>query len=525
MWARLNADSASICRLVSALAFMWTMGGPYLNVPPASAMEWMDLALESDVDMTPRTRGMLIWARCTIGFTARWRLGGQDRMLALAREGLELARSHGDDLMLGRFLVGVGQAMNFTMDSRPFLEDALAASERAADEFTIALAHSALSLLWFDRDPSRGRHHASEAVRIGRATRNLPAVCGGSGVTGVIHLLQGRPLEALDWLSQAYELGLKSRFAFGVVVNEGFRSLAYASAAMWDEAETSIDNHRDIGRRTGLGLESLSLQSQALLLAHQGRHEEAVASAAVAIENTPTSSSLEFAYANLVTVELAAGHTEAAARHIKATREWADAEEYVFSQARAEMLDARLERGAGDRGTSSSLATSALGAALRLDAPGIAIDALEVLAGLAHDAGDDETAARLFGATHAARTTTGYQLCLSERDADQSAISETLGEEYDSLTEEGAALSLSDAASYATRGRGTRRRPQSGWDSLTPVETQIAELVSAGRTNAQIGRQLFVSPRTIQTYLTAIFRKLNVRSRAELASTAALKRR
>jgi tetratricopeptide (TPR) repeat protein len=449
-WARGNGDLQSICRLVSALAFVWAMGGTNLNVPAASAMEWMDLALESDMNMTPQTRGMLIWARCTIGFTARWQLGGQDRMLALAHEGLELARSHGDDLMLGRFLSGVGQAMMHTKESRPFLEEGLAASERAGDDFMIAFAHAALTLLWFNRDPPRGRYHCSEAVRIGLGTRNLAAVSGGTGVTGVIHLLEGRPLEAIDWLSRGYEFALKSRFAFGVVVNEGFRSLAYATAAMWAEAEVSIDNHRDLGRRTGLGLDPLSLQSQALLLAQQGRHDEAMASATEAMENTPPSSSLEFAYATLITVELAANRIEAATRHVKAWREMAAVEELVFSQARADMLDARLQRRLGDRGTAWSLAASALGAALHLDAPGIAVDVLEVLAGLAHDAGDDETAARLFGATHAARATTGYQLCLSERDADRTAIWEKLGEQYGRLTDEGAALSISDAASYAT---------------------------------------------------------------------------
>ena len=56
-------------------------------------------------------------------------------------------------------------------------------------------------------------------------------------------------------------------------------------------------------------------------------------------------------------------------------------------------------------------------------------------------------------------------------------------------------------------------------DELTPAERRIAELVAAGRTNKEVASVLYLSDRTVEGHLTSIYRKLGVRSRAELART------
>jgi DNA-binding CsgD family transcriptional regulator len=73
--------------------------------------------------------------------------------------------------------------------------------------------------------------------------------------------------------------------------------------------------------------------------------------------------------------------------------------------------------------------------------------------------------------------------------------------------------------------RGPRRRPQLGWESLTPTERQVVDLVREGLSNPQIGERLYVSPRTVQTHVAHVFTKLGVSSRAQVAAEAARRRR
>jgi DNA-binding CsgD family transcriptional regulator len=85
-----------------------------------------------------------------------------------------------------------------------------------------------------------------------------------------------------------------------------------------------------------------------------------------------------------------------------------------------------------------------------------------------------------------------------------------------------------DAARVRSRLRrlGVRRRiispevPHRGWDSLTPAERQVAQLVTEGRTNREIAEQLFVSPHTVSAHLRHIFDKIGVKSRVELTREA-----
>jgi DNA-binding CsgD family transcriptional regulator len=101
----------------------------------------------------------------------------------------------------------------------------------------------------------------------------------------------------------------------------------------------------------------------------------------------------------------------------------------------------------------------------------------------------------------------------------------TLGADtFDRAWAEGSALALEEATDYARRGRGARKRPKSGWSSLTPAELKVADLVAEGLTNREIGARLFISDKTVRSHLTHVFAKLGVATRAQLASEVTRRR-
>ena len=80
-----------------------------------------------------------------------------------------------------------------------------------------------------------------------------------------------------------------------------------------------------------------------------------------------------------------------------------------------------------------------------------------------------------------------------------------------------------DARPWAERARAelaasgeTLARAGDGAEQLTPQELQIALLVTEGRTNAEVGRAVFLSTRTVEFHLSRAYRKLGVSSRTEL---------
>ncbi len=58
--------------------------------------------------------------------------------------------------------------------------------------------------------------------------------------------------------------------------------------------------------------------------------------------------------------------------------------------------------------------------------------------------------------------------------------------------------------------------PPSAPVDLTPREQEIAQWVAEGLNNEQIGKRLFISPRTVGTHLSNIYSRLEIHSRAEL---------
>ena len=96
----------------------------------------------------------------------------------------------------------------------------------------------------------------------------------------------------------------------------------------------------------------------------------------------------------------------------------------------------------------------------------------------------------------------------------RSRLGETAWEE---ALAEGRAMGLEEAIEYALSGAATsttrpeQQPPRPG--GLTPREVEVLKLVASGMTNAQVAKELFLSPRTVQRHLNSVYHKLEVGSR------------
>jgi DNA-binding CsgD family transcriptional regulator len=155
---------------------------------------------------------------------------------------------------------------------------------------------------------------------------------------------------------------------------------------------------------------------------------------------------------------------------------------------------------------------------------------LEGLACVAGANGEALRAAKLFGAAEALMGATGSLLSPQESamlEPYRASARSRLGEAgWDEALADGRAMSMEAAIEYAlSEERSSTATPSTTSEQplsstpdhpagLTPREIEVLRLVASGMTNAQIAKELFVSPRTVETHLTSIYHKLGVSSRA-----------
>jgi DNA-binding CsgD family transcriptional regulator len=208
-------------------------------------------------------------------------------------------------------------------------------------------------------------------------------------------------------------------------------------------------------------------------------------------------------------------------------RQWADEAIAVatgWHLVAALLARARVAVVEGDREEAERRAHDALAEAVSSGAFQPLAGILECLVGLAGNA-DKQQAARLLGAAEALRQRQGivrFKVHQAAYDATLAALRDAMdAHDFEAAWAEGAALSTEDAIAYARRGRGERKRPSSGWESLTPAEHDVVRLVCGGLTNKDIATRLFVSPKTVQAHLSHVYAKLGITSRVQLVQEAA----
>jgi DNA-binding CsgD family transcriptional regulator len=190
----------------------------------------------------------------------------------------------------------------------------------------------------------------------------------------------------------------------------------------------------------------------------------------------------------------------------------------------------RLATKLGDTGTARALTTQAEALAQAPEIPHRQANALFCRGLLDHDAGlllqaadRYRDASRPLLGAQALEAAAEVSLGHGERAQARTAFTRSL-DLYASL---GAARDVARLQAKF-RAEGIRRAPRvkhrkarRGWDSLTPTEVKITEMVAQGLSNPQIAAKLFLSRRTVGTHVSHILSKLDVNSRIDIAREAA----
>ena len=139
--------------------------------------------------------------------------------------------------------------------------------------------------------------------------------------------------------------------------------------------------------------------------------------------------------------------------------------------------------------------------------------------------GDPRGAAELLGSAAERLTVAGMILPARQAHLERAEAVATIGEHTsrDELLglvayfDEQDIRSWSDRARRAARAHNVRVAARSGTgERLTPRESEVAELVGAGRSNAEIAAALFLSERTVETHLRHVYERLGLSSRTAL---------
>ncbi len=349
------------------------------------------------------------------------------------------------------------------------------AEDRRLDWLCVAFNLAAMDLLdeeaWFEL--------ASSQVRLARAAGTLILLPYALEYLAGFHVHAGHPSLVLDLLTEAGGLDFGVRSA----------TLPYIPlrlAALRGHAPTALglsDTMLLEARARGEGCAITAVEyARAILYNGLGLYEQALDAAEKAAEPD------EIATSSWALYEL----VEAAARsgHLDTARDAAD----------------RLSERTAASGTAWAVGTGARSRAL--------VESGDGAEELHREAIESLGQTRMVAYLARAQLSYGEWLRREKRRADAREPLRQAHEAFASMGAEG----FADRArrELLATGEKVRKRRDETRDDLTPQEERIARLALDGRTNPQIGEELYLSPRTVEWHLHKVFMKLGIDSRRGL---------
>jgi predicted ATPase/DNA-binding CsgD family transcriptional regulator len=520
-WGLAAPDPERGRRLAAGLSWLW-----HLHRHGREGLEYLRRAIERAPDDRSTLQARLLTGIALVADTAS-PLGLE---FDAAQRALAIATEQGDERLralclvlsaVGRFYTDFGAAWALAVD-------AVRAAEAAGDAFVVDAARALQGIILHLRD----RHQEAEPIlgsavdgllhrHRGIAATTLAFQASGALSTGRVGLarhLAERAVRVAEPLGDYLRVG-STRSALAIVhglagdVDGGLRLLRPV-VRLVEDAGTEVFVP---GMAHAMGLLHLWRDDPEVAASWFGREARATDRGAetwLVAQSLPGLGAALIALGRPDQARDVLDRAVAVARRLDMPRVLADALEQ----------QGQLAAAAGDVDRAIDRHHEALAVRVEHGLRTFSVDSLEALAALAARAEPAPEAVRVLAAGERARASMTYPRDPARRRAHQAAVEglrTALGDRpFRRAWAEGGRLTLDEAVAYARRSRGARRRPATGWASLTPTELDVVRLVVDGLSNPQVGSRLFMSRGTVKTHLSHVYAKLGVANRTELAALA-----
>jgi predicted ATPase/DNA-binding CsgD family transcriptional regulator len=524
-WALSGPEPEAGRELAARLARWWIATGRY-----SEAGQFLTAAAGVPAAAAPGIQGRVLIGAAWSAF----HLGDFRRAAPLVGDGIACAQHAGEPQLeaWGRNLLAVLAWHAGDADRIVAEIDASRVLSGPADPALAARAQALLAMAAFLSGDLAGQdRHGRLAVEFARTAagqEGLALALTGPAAAAIAGAgIQPATVAALD---EAVAVLAAHPDRFTETIVRRLRADLFATLGQFDAAETEVGLCWAAGRGGAVHVvENAAPQAEARLAAARGDTATAIAALRRAADGGRRFGSVMFvpaALAALACMAAIAGDQAAAAAAAE-TRAELGGRRQALTTAALRYAEGVMAWHRGELAAAEHLIREATVQWHRCGDRMAACDGIELLGVLAAARERLPDAARLLAAADAARRPLQYLApgFTANRAAAARAASQArhaLGDDrFERAWGEGQHLTLDDAVALAARKGGGRKRPATGWASLTPAELEVVRLVGEGLRNEAIAQRLFIAPGTVKVHLTHIFAKLGISTRAELAAQAA----